>query len=251
MPSQTQLDDPEENNISLSPERRAELSRVEQALVYSFKEIGLLEQSLIHKSYANEQRDNLRGDNERLEFLGDAVLDLAISYWITKRFPGYSEGDLSKLRAALVNEQSLAHLGQSLQLGDFLLLGKGEEKSGGRNKPSLLADAYEAVVAAIFLDSDLSTVMEVIKPHFHPFLEQEEREELSYDHKTQLQEFAQSVFKEPPLYRLVAEYGPDHDKVFEVDIIINKTVYGTGVGKSKKEAEQQAASQALEMLQKE
>jgi len=200
MPSRTAPHEPNEKNSSPSPERIDDLARLQESLGYLFNGIGLLEQALTHKSYANEQHPGQGGDNERLEFLGDAVLDLAISNWITGKYPDYTEGDLSKLRAALVNEQSLARLGRSLQLGAFLLLGKGEEKSGGRGKSSLLADVYEAVVAAIFIDSDFPTVSEVVKNHFYPLLEQAERKELSYDPKTQLQEFVQGALRETPAH---------------------------------------------------
>jgi len=228
----------------LADERTAELTKLELALGYRFRRLDLLNQALTHKSVVHE-RSVCTQHNERLEFLGDAVLELVISDYCFTRFPGSAEGELSKLRAALVNEGNLARIARRLDLGSYLLLGRGEEHTRGRAKPSLLADTLEAIIAAVYLDGTLEDVYHVV---VRCFLEELEtiRNDGHMDYKSDLQEYTQEKFGCVPLYTVVREYGPDHEKVFEVQLAIRHHVQGVGIGKSKKEAEQAAARQVLE-----
>jgi ribonuclease-3 len=211
-------------------------------------ELGL--QALTHKSYVNEHKDAGLQDNERLEFLGDAVVDLAISHRLMERFPVASEGELSKLRALIVNEEGLARIARRLSLGELLLLGRGEELTGGRDKSSVLADALEAVIGAVYLGSGLAGVLALIDLHFSEALEGVALGRSGLDYKTKLQEDIQTRMKVSPRYRVVSEAGPDHEKTFEVEVSIGTDLYARATGKSKKEAEQAAARATLEMLQK-
>ncbi len=204
--------------------------------------------ALTHKSYVNEHRDDALHDNERLEFLGDAVIDLAVAHRLVERFPEAQEGDLSKMRAAVVDEQGLAAMGRGLGLGELLRLGRGEERTGGREKPSLLADAMEAVVAVVYLASGVEGVLSVVDRFLGEAFERAAAGTLDRDWKTQLQELAQSRVRATPRYRVVAEHGPDHSKTFEVETDLRGEVVGRGTGRSKKDAEQAAARFALEAL---
>jgi len=210
-------------------------------------ESPLLIAALTHKSYINEHRDG-GAHNERLEFLGDAVVDLAISHRLMERFPRATEGELSKLRALLVNEDSLARVARAAGLGELLLLGRGEELTGGREKSSVLADALEAVIGAVYLGGGLPRVMDLVDRHFGEALAGVAEGRNGLDHKTLLQEGAQERLRLAPRYRVVAESGPDHDKTFEVEVLIGEEPYARASGKSKKEAEQQAARRALQRL---
>lgn len=205
--------------------------------------------ALTHKSWVNEHRDEAGGDNERLEFLGDAVIDLAVSHRLMERFPEAREGELSKMRAAVVDEQGLAGLAQALDLGPLLRLGRGEELTGGRRKASLLADAMEAVVAAVYLEGGLPAVLGLVDRFLGDAFARAAAGTLDRDYKTQLQELSQSRLRATPRYRVAAEHGPDHAKVFEVALELRGEVLGTGQGRSKKDAEQAAARAALEALQ--
>jgi len=206
--------------------------------------------ALTHKSYVNEHRDEAQGDNERLEFLGDAVIDLAVSHRLMERFPCAREGELSKMRAAVVDEPGLAGLARALDLGPLLRLGRGEELTGGRRKASLLADAMEAVVAAVYLEGGLDAVLGLVDRFMGEAFARAAAGTLDRDYKTQLQELAQSRLRAVPRYRVAAEHGPDHAKVFEVELEVRGEVLGSGQGKSKKDAEQAAAKAAIEVLQK-
>ncbi len=206
-------------------------------------------QALTHKSYVNEHKDNGQQDNERLEFLGDAVVDLAISHRLMERFPASSEGELSKLRALIVNEEGLARIARRLLLGELLLLGRGEEMTGGRDKSSVLADALEAVIGAVYLGSGLGEVMALVDRHFIEALEGVAQGRSGLDYKTKLQEDVQTKLKVAPRYKVVSEAGPDHEKTFEVEVSIGADLYARATGRSKKEAEQAAARATLEMLQ--
>lgn len=221
---------------------------LQKALGYSFKKQALLARAMTHKSYANEQRMPSDQHNERLEFLGDAVLELAVSELLMKRYPDFSEGDLSKMRAAIVNEKQLASLSRGFGLGDHLYLGKGEDQTSGREKSSLLADAYEAVLGAIYMDRGFKKASEVIQKHYLELLDSSPLESFYQDYKTELQEQSQSLFRAIPRYRLVAESGPDHDKIFQIEISIRNEVMGRGTGRSKKQAEQEAAKEALQKI---
>ena len=240
----------EQREERLSEERIEALRDFEQIFSYHFRDISLLDNALTHRSFVNENPTLDCKDNERLEFLGDAVLELCISDLLMKRFPDYTEGQLSKLRASLVNEQPLADLARKFKIGDYLLLGKGEESSGGRVKNSILANTSEAIIAAIYLDCGLEKTEELIKNLVDSLIERGERILVYKDYKTAVQEISQTRFKEIPRYILLGEYGPDHDKVFEVRLSIAHVITTCGTGKNKKEAEQQAAKKAYEELQK-
>lgn len=223
------------------------LSELESNVGYSFQDLSLLESALTHKSLGFEEDiSGLRWvDNERLEFLGDAVLELIISELLMERVPDRNEGELSRLRAAMVNEGSLAEIAIVVGIPRFLRLGKGEERSLGREKPSILADAYEALIAAIYYDRGLEWAKEVVKKHFEGLFKELTSLDKNFDFKTRLQEFCQREKKLLPNYRVIKEEGPDHLKSFHVEVSLDGVRLSTGVGKSKKEAEQMAAQLAI------
>jgi ribonuclease-3 len=230
----------------LGEARKAQLGELQQALGYRFDCGELLNQALTHKSFVHEQREPVQ-HNERLEFLGDAVLGLVISEYCYKKFPDLAEGELSKLRASLVNDGNLARIARRLELGSYLLVGRGEELTGGRAKVSLLAATFEAVLAATYLDSSLDDVSQVILQCFEEDLNTVLQEGYR-DFKSELQEYTQEKFGCVPTYAVVRECGPDHEKVFEVELAIRHQFQGLGAGKSKKEAEQDAARKVLAAL---
>ena len=219
-------------------------NELEKYLEYDFKNKKLLENALSHTSYAHE---NGRGSksNERLEFLGDSVLSLAVSERIYSHQPEISEGNMSKIRAAVVCEESLYEAALRLHYDTFILLGKGEEKLGGSKKPSILADAFEAVLAAIFLDSDFETAQDFVRRNLDEKITKELNSAGGKDHKTKLQELLQGRGVERIVYEIVAENGPDHHKEYEAIVKVKNEVLGRGKGNNKKEAEQNAASEAL------
>ncbi len=229
-------------------ERIEKLKFLQTVLGYEFADLKHLDVALTHRSFINESTEPGLQDNERLEFLGDAVLDLCVSDLLMKKYPDYNEGRLSRMRSLLVNEFPLADLGRRYALGEYLRLGKGEEASGGRNKSSILSNAFEAVVAAIYLDSNFERIAAVLDKLFEPLLSKNANDLLFRDFKTQLQEVSQEQFKTIPRYSLIDEYGPDHDKTFIVQLGIANRIRTSGMGKSKKEAEQEAARRALEEL---
>lgn len=230
-------------------EETADNKRLETALGYHFDDPALLTGALCHSSYVNEQsRDNLES-NERLEFLGDAVLNLSVSHLLMQRYPNLAEGELSRNRAHLVNETQLAAIARKLSLGPHLLLGKGEALTGGREKNSLLADAVEAVIAAIYLDGGFDAAFAFVESRFSRQLAKVNRGRYETDFKSQLQEHAQSAYREIPQYRVVDTSGPDHSKTFRVQVSV-AGVTAEGDGKSKKMAEQEAARVGLELLDK-
>ena len=224
------------------------LHQLEQRLGYQFKDQQLLRAALYHSSYANEHRTMGISSNERLEFLGDAVLGFVSADFLYRKHPDLPEGELTRIRAALVCEESLHEVAQSLRLGEFLLLGKGEESGGGRRRPSILADAVEAVLAAVYLDGGIDEARALI----HRILLDKEQEQVvesrRRDCKTELQELVQRKPNQVLHYELVSESGPDHAKVFAVAVTLNGQVVGLGSGHSKKEAEQSAARAALEQM---
>jgi ribonuclease III len=222
---------------------------LEGKLGYTFKERKLLETALVHKSYVNENPNAGVTHNQRLEFLGDAVLDLVISHLLMDRFPALHEGELSMIRAETVSEQAVAEVATGLDLGEWLFLGRGEENTGGRKKPSLLADALEAVIAAVYLDGGYAAAFDVVTRLFVPRIEAQEEPPGFTDFKTRLQERAQALRRQTPIYTVTAEYGPDHDKLFEVVVSVGGRIYARQGGKSKKEAEQRAAAAALFLLE--
>lgn len=234
----------------LSRDEKKNLKEMEKRLGVRFWKRELLKRALTHKSYANERKLDPSCHNERLEFLGDAVLELVVSHTLMSLYPEAPEGELSKLRAAMVNEKTLAELARSFGIGEKLYLGKGEEMGQGREKSSLLSDAYEAVLGGIYLDRGFKKVFKVVRKHVELLIQKVTEEGFYKDYKTQLQETSQTLFKVVPRYRLIEEQGPDHDKTFKVNILINNEIYGAGSGKSKKDAEQNAAREALENLEK-
>jgi ribonuclease-3 len=236
-----------ETGQDLSPERQKELRALARRLGHRFKDLGHLEQALRHSSYAHERPES-GPSNEQLEFLGDAVLALAISDLLLASFPLSSEGDLSRSRAALVNARQLAALARQLDLGPHLLLGRGEESQAGREKPSLLADALEAVLAACFLDGGLKAAQKVVRNWFGQLLETKARLPWQ-DFKTALQEFTQARFKLSPAYHLLEESGPSHHRRFRVEVRLGPEPLAQGEGPSKKQAAQMAARLALERLE--
>ena len=221
------------------------MQEAEKNIGYVFKDKGLLKTALTHSSYANEKSGSVPY-NERLEFLGDSVLGIITAEYLFTNHKDFPEGELTKVRAALVCEPALYNFAKSINLGDFLFLGKGELHTGGRERPSILADAFEAVIAAIYLDGG----MENAKKFVLKFISAAGREviELNTDFKTRLQEVIQKNPEEHIEYFTVAEKGPDHDKRFVVEVRLNSNVIGRGEGKSKKQAEQKAAKQALELM---
>jgi ribonuclease-3 len=232
----------------MDKERKKTLKELQKKIGYRFKSLDLLNQSLRHKSFVHENVDAQGQDNERLEFLGDAVLDLVIGHLIMDRYPDYAEGSLSRLRASVVNETRLAKIARDLVLGEYLLLGKGEEMTRGREKSSILSSSLEALLAAIYLDGGYKKAFKTIARLFFRTLEVAEKESFYQDYKTKLQEISQDTFKAIPRYVLAKEYGPDHQKVFGVQVQIQGKVAGVGAGRSKKEAEQRAARRTLEKL---
>jgi ribonuclease III len=234
----------------MNEERVQTLRGLEERLGWHFEDIALLDNALTHRSFVNENADPSCRDNERLEFLGDAVLELTVSDMLMRKFPDHAEGELSKLRASVVNEQPLAELARRFGIGDHLLLGKGEEGSGGRLKSSLLANALESVIAAMYIDGGFDRTAAFIGRLFEPLIEEEDISTVYRDFKTAVQEVTQILFREMPRYVVISATGPDHDKRFETGLMIGERMIATGTGRSKKEAEQQAARTALEELGK-
>jgi len=231
---------------------RDEFQKLESDLGYDFQDKGLLEQALTHRSRAHEDVTGGVSDNESLEFLGDAVLGFVISDRLFREFQDWNEGQKSKAKAVLVAASTLTTLGQGLDLGSYLYLGRGEEKSGGRRKPSLLADAFEAVVAAIYLDGGITAADDFIERQFRECIEEIRAGRAvnrgSIDHKSTLQVWLHEEKQTAPTYVLISEHGPDHAKVFNVSVKVGDEPISRGEGRSKKEAEQQAAERGLSVL---
>ena len=223
------------------------LLELEQRIGYKFENFDLLVKAMTHSSYANEHRYEKKENNERLEFLGDAVLELISSDYLFAKYPETPEGVLTKKRASMVCEPTLALCAREIPLGDYLLLGKGEDATGGRKRDSIVSDAMEALIGAIYLDGGFANAKEFIERFI---LKDLENKKLFYDSKTILQEIVQSNFKEPVSYELLGEKGPDHNKVFEVAVRIGDDRYGVGAGRTKKAAEQEAAYQSILALRK-
>ncbi|MBW2609353.1 MAG: ribonuclease III [Deltaproteobacteria bacterium] len=225
-----------------------DIDELSKRLGYRFQKPDLLAEAFRHSSYVNERGNLDLRDNERLEFLGDAVLDLAISHIFMDLFLDAKEGDLSKYRAAVVNEKGLCQLAKGLGLGDFILLGRGEEHTHGRKKPSILANTMEALLGAVYLDAGFDRALSIIRGLFLPLLDDIDSGNVNNDHKSMLQEYTQDAHKIRPEYRLIKESGPAHDKTFRVVIYLNGKLIAEGDGKSKKEAEQKAAREAFHCL---
>lgn len=222
------------------------LTKLEQGLGYTFRNKALLENALTHSSYANENRERHLSDNERLEFLGDSILGFVVAEYLYRNFPDKPEGELTRIRADLVCERNLAEAAATIELGSYLLLGHGEEQGGGRKRDSIVSDAMESVIAASFMDGGFAAAKEIIDrlilsniPKGRP---------RNFDYKTAFQELVQRKKDQQIHYELTGESGPDHDKHFEVEVLLNGKAVGHGVGSSKKRAEQAAAEAAIEAL---
>ncbi|MBP1758029.1 MAG: ribonuclease [Firmicutes bacterium] len=225
------------------------MKSLEEKLQYTFRSPSLLQNALTHSSYANEHRESDRPSNERLEFLGDSILGLVVAEHLYRTRTDLPEGDLTRLRAALVCESSLVEVARHLNLGSYLKLGKGEQAGGGRERPSIQADAVEAILAAVYLDGGIGQVRKLI--HSLILDREQEKAAASRDYKTALQELIQRESGKILSYHMVGESGPDHAKVFSMAVQLNGETIGTGLGKSKKEAEQAAAKTAVQLLESE
>jgi ribonuclease III len=223
------------------------LFELEKAIRYTFKDRSILEESLQHSSFVNEQNGSGLRDNERLEFLGDAVVNLIIGHLLMNHFPEVNEGELSRMRAFLVNEAQLAAVAREIRLGDYLRLGRGEVQSEGQNKPSILADALEALVAAVYLDGGFDAAFGIVESRFTNRLQENGENVPISDYKSRLQEMVQTAQLQLPTYTIVSEEGPDHDKTFRVRLNVGE-LQAEGEGKSKKAAEQSAAEKALDLF---
>ena len=222
------------------------INELEKAIGYQFRNITLLQNALSHSSYANERWHDSLKSNERLEFLGDSILGMLVADYLYRNFPDRPEGELTRMRADMVCEKALAVVANSLDLGKHLLLGKGEEQGGGRNRDSILADAVESVIAACYLDGGMDAAVQFIQKFI--LVNVPVTKLHNADYKTALQELVQQKKNQVLAYRLVGESGPDHDKEFQVELTLNGDVVGTGIGSSKKRAEQAAARAAMEKL---
>jgi len=231
----------ENNNI-------IDLNELSQKLGYDFKNQDLLSEAVRHSSYVNETGSSELNDNERLEFLGDAVLDLAIGHILMQYFPEAREGDLSKYRASVVNETSLYQVADELELGKYILLGKGEEITQGRKKTSILADSTEALIGALYLDAGFEKTKEIIEQLFLPLINKVAAGNAHKDYKSRLQEFTQQIYQSRPEYELIMESGQPHKKNFRIAVKVRGQSIAEGEGKSKKQAEQRAAREAFHWL---
>jgi ribonuclease-3 len=224
------------------------ISLLEGIIGYNFKDRDVITTAITHSSYANERKAKHLKYNERIEFLGDSVLSLVISEYLFTKYPNLPEGELTVIRAKIVCENSLSKCASSIKLGDFLLLGKGEELSGGRNKASILSDAFEALIGAIFTDGGFETAKVFILKYMEDVIKGCVEGKVFYDFKTQLQEIIQQYGEKHITYHVIDESGPDHNKTFVTEVRINEVISGRGTGHSKKESEQNAAKDALDKL---
>ena len=238
--------------VQTEPENLPETPQVSpqdfsRGLGLQFSDILLLNRALTHRSYLNEHPDALE-DNERLEFLGDAVLDFLVGAWLYNHYPEMREGELTRMRSALVRTDTLADFAAIIRLGDVMRLGRGEDDSGGRERPAILCGMFEALVGALYIEAGFNAVSAFIEPFLEEAAAQVIASRDDHDAKSQFQEWAQSQGLGTPLYRTVAAHGPDHAKTFEVEVLVDGTVYGDGVGKSKQAAAKEAARMALRAL---
>jgi len=223
--------------------RKKELQLFEKNAGIRFRKLDFLNLAFSHRSFANESKEIIE-NNEKLEFLGDSVLGLVVSEYLYKSLPGKNEGDLARIKSFVVSEESLAVIAKLIKVDNFILIGKGEEYSGGRNKKAILADCMEAIIGAYFLDSGFKASQKFILMYLIPEINKVLENRHKKDYKTLLQEYVQKEYKTYPKYSLMKKAGPDHDRTFWIEVKVNKEVYGPGVGKNKKEAEQKAASLA-------
>jgi len=234
----------------ISPERKRELRLFENQIGVKFRNIAMLNLAFCHRSYANEIDINI-DNNEKLEFLGDSVLGLVSSEYLFRTLSDQSEGEMAKIKSFVVSEASLSKIAKQIRVDNFILIGKGEEYSGGRSKRAILADCLEAIIGAYYLDSGLKTVRDFILNLLIPEIDAVREDRHEKDYKTLLQEYAQKRFKTYPRYKTVRKRGPDHNRTFWIDVLINNRSFGPGTGKNKKEAEQQAAGIAYNALKEE
>ncbi|HOK39681.1 MAG TPA: ribonuclease III [bacterium] len=234
--------------LVLTPEKKEKIQQLQREIRYNFNDLSLLIKALTHKSYVNEHKKLKIKDNERLEFLGDSVLSLVISEYLFLEFKDKREGELAKIHSSIVSSKTLCRKSKEINLGEYIFLGKGEEATGGRKRFSILTNVYEALIGAIFLDSDYNTIKKFILNNFSEEIKDIIEKKNYIDYKSFLQEYTQAKYKERPIYVLIKEEGPEHSKIFTVDVKINNKTYGTGTGKTKKEAEQNAAEKALVKL---
>ncbi len=227
-----------------------DIDKFEKIIGLKFKNRELLKRALTHRSFLNENKQDDLKNNERLEFLGDAVLELVISEYLFNEYPDRAEGDLTSFRASVVKTENLAKISRELDLGQYLLMSKGEEMTGGREKEYLLANTFEAIVGALYLDQGYNPVKEFLTKHLTPQISTIVKYRLDIDAKTKLQEQTQSLFKTTPNYKIINEKGPDHDKIFTVAVRISGKVYGEGTGVTKQKAEDAAATEALKKIEK-
>ncbi|MGC4375607.1 ribonuclease III [Fictibacillus sp. Mic-4] len=227
--------------------RKQKVEPVQERINITFNNVNLLVQAFTHSSYVNEHRGRPHEDNERLEFLGDAVLELTISQYLYTKFPTMSEGELTKLRAAIVCEPSLVKFANDLHFGEYVLLGKGEEHTGGRTRPALLADVFEAFIGALYLDQGIDKVIEFLDQHVVPKINEGAFSHVM-DFKSQLQEYVQREGIGTIDYKIVQEKGPAHNREFVSEVRLNNETFGIGFGRSKKEAEQHAAQEAIQKI---
>ena len=233
----------------MSERSNRQLTDLQEKIGVKFTEQSLLQRAVTHKSYANENHRQQLKDNERLEFLGDSVLDLIISRYLFVNYPQHPEGNLAKTRSVVVSAPILAQKAKELELGNFIRLGKGEEMTGGRTRDSILADCFEAVVGSIYLDQGLEAAREFVLELLVENIKNVERGDYVRDYKTVLQELVQQNTNFRPEYEVVDEQGPDHNKIFTVEVELNDEIVGVGQGNSKKEAEQEAAKEAIAKLE--
>ena len=229
--------------------RTRQLEKLQSVLGIKFKDKRMLERALIHRSYLNEHLPEM-ADNERLEYLGDSVLGLIVNEYLFKHFENYQEGELAKIKSVVVSEETLAEVAHNLNVGSFLLMGRGEETTGGRDRASILANTLEAIIGAYYLDSGLRDARRFVLGFLKKHVDRIDRMTYQRDPKTALQEYVQKKYKERPLYEVIEETGPDHNKEFSVRLLINGKEIMTGSGSSKRKAEMSAASTALKMIEK-
>ncbi|MGD2103696.1 MAG: ribonuclease III [Anaerolineae bacterium] len=225
-----------------------ELEELQEALGHRFEDPTLLRRAITHPSYVNEHPEETSRDNQRLEFLGDAVIDFIAAAWVYDRYAGFAEGRMTRLRAALVRTETLASFARQVGVGEALRLGRGEEEAGGRERKANLCDAFEAVVGAVYLDGGMPAAAKFVEPLLGPVAKATLEKAEDQDAKSRLQEWSQAERKVTPTYRVVAERGPDHAKVFEAQVLLGDQVVGQGSGRSKQAAEQDAAEAAWESL---
>lgn len=228
--------------MHLDPIRKKDLKRFLRSINIGFRDYKLLNLALSHRSYINELK--LDENNEKLEFLGDSILGFVITEYLFLSFPDYSEGDLAKIKSFVISENSLSKIAKSIGLNQYVLISKGEESSGGRNKKTIISDAFEAFLGSYYIDSNFNKAKELLLRLFKKEVELVVEDRHEKDYKTLLQELAQKKYKICPAYRLKSKKGPEHDRVFMMEVIINNQIYGIGEGKSKKDAEKVAAKNA-------